>query len=46
LQGVLSFEKVSETEVAGDAYEHLEGVFGLRMRVVLMRLGDETIELP
>jgi catechol 2,3-dioxygenase-like lactoylglutathione lyase family enzyme len=42
---VLSFEKVSETEVAGDAYEHLEGVFGLRMRVVRMRLGDETIEL-
>jgi catechol 2,3-dioxygenase-like lactoylglutathione lyase family enzyme len=42
---VLSFEKVSETEVAGDAYEHLEGVFGLRMRIVRMKLGDETIEL-
>ena len=25
--------------------EHLEGVFGLRMRVVRMRLGDEFIEL-
>ena len=30
---------------AGETYEQLEGVFGLRMRVVRMRLGDETIEL-
>ncbi len=42
---VLSFEKVSDIEVAGQDYEHLEGVFGLRMRVVRMRLGDEFIEL-
>jgi len=42
---VLSFEKVSEYEVAGDAYEHLTGVFGSRMRVARMRLGDESIEL-
>jgi len=42
---VLTFEKVSDTEVAGEEYEHLEGVFGLRMRVVRMRLGDEFIEL-
>jgi catechol 2,3-dioxygenase-like lactoylglutathione lyase family enzyme len=42
---VLTFEKVSDTEAAGDDYEHLEGVFGLRMRVVRMRLGDEFIEL-
>ncbi len=42
---VLSFEKVSETEVAGPEYEHLEGVFGLRMRTARMRLGDEFIEL-
>src|SRR5574341_2160864 len=42
---VLSFEKVSEVEVAGDEYERLQGVFGLRMRVVRMRLGDEQIEL-
>ena len=42
---VLSFEKVSDVEVAGEAYEHLQGVFGLRMRVVRMRLGDEVIEL-
>jgi catechol 2,3-dioxygenase-like lactoylglutathione lyase family enzyme len=42
---VLSFEKLSDVEVAGGDYEHLEGVFGLRMRVVRMRLGGETIEL-
>jgi catechol 2,3-dioxygenase-like lactoylglutathione lyase family enzyme len=42
---VLSFEKVSDTEVSGENFEHLEGVFGLRMRVVRMRLGDEFIEL-
>jgi catechol 2,3-dioxygenase-like lactoylglutathione lyase family enzyme len=42
---VLSFEKVSDVEVTGEAYERLEGVFGLRMRVARMRLGDEAIEL-
>jgi catechol 2,3-dioxygenase-like lactoylglutathione lyase family enzyme len=42
---VLSFEKVSDVEVHGAEYEKLQGVFGLRMRVVRMRLGDELIEL-
>jgi catechol 2,3-dioxygenase-like lactoylglutathione lyase family enzyme len=42
---VLSFEKVSETEVIGDEYEHLQGAFGLRMRVARMKLGEEFIEL-
>src|SRR5246127_1203724 len=42
---VLPFEKVSDPQVAGESYEHLEGVFGLRMRVVRKRLGDEFIEL-
>lgn len=42
---VLSFEKVSDVEVTGDDYERLEGVFGLRMRVVRMRLADEYIDL-
>src|SRR5215469_7544086 len=42
---VLSFKKVSDTEVAGETYENLEGVFGVRMRVVRMQLGDEFIEL-
>jgi len=42
---VLSFAKISDIELSGDDYEHLEGVFGLRMRVVRMRLGSEFIEL-
>src|SRR5512143_1255373 len=42
---VLSFEKVSETEVAGEEYEHLHGVFGVRLRTTRMRLGGEFIEL-
>lgn len=42
---VLTFEKISDTEVEGEKYEHLNGIFGLRMRVVRMRLGDEAIEL-
>lgn len=42
---VLSFEKQSDIEVAGREYELLTGVFGARMRVVRMRLGDESIEL-
>jgi catechol 2,3-dioxygenase-like lactoylglutathione lyase family enzyme len=42
---VLSFEPVSDVEVAGEPYERLQGVPGLRMRVVTMRLGDEAIEL-
>jgi catechol 2,3-dioxygenase-like lactoylglutathione lyase family enzyme len=41
----LTFEKVSDIEIMGADYERLEGVFGLRMRVVRMRLGEETIEL-
>jgi catechol 2,3-dioxygenase-like lactoylglutathione lyase family enzyme len=42
---VLTFEKESDREVAGDEYERLFGVFGTRLRVVRMRLGDERIEL-
>lgn len=42
---VLPFKKISEVEVAGEAYEHLQGLFGLRMRVVRLELGDEFIEL-
>ncbi len=42
---VLSFEKISDVEVTGEDYERLQGVFGLRMRVVRMRLGEEFIEL-
>jgi catechol 2,3-dioxygenase-like lactoylglutathione lyase family enzyme len=42
---VLSFEKISDVEVWGSEYEHLQGVFGLRMRVVRLKLGEEFIEL-
>src|SRR6266536_4774484 len=42
---ILSFEKVSDAEVTGEDFERLQGVFGLRMRVVRMRLGSEIIEL-
>jgi catechol 2,3-dioxygenase-like lactoylglutathione lyase family enzyme len=42
---VLMFEKVSDVEIFGESYEQLQGVFGLRMRVVRMKLGSETIEL-
>jgi len=42
---VLGFKKVRDTEVAGETYENLEGVFGVRMRVVRLQLGDEFIEL-
>jgi len=42
---VLGFEKVSDVEVLGEPYERLHAIFGLRMRVVRMRLGGEAIEL-
>ena len=37
--GVLDFKKVSDSEVSGETYENLAGVFGVRMRVVRMQLG-------
>jgi catechol 2,3-dioxygenase-like lactoylglutathione lyase family enzyme len=42
---VLNFETVSDREVAGDDYEHLYGVFGARVRIVALRLGDERLKL-
>src|SRR5215467_9024162 len=42
---VLNFQKISEYEAAGEGYEHLEGVFGVRIRAAQMQLGDEKIEL-
>jgi catechol 2,3-dioxygenase-like lactoylglutathione lyase family enzyme len=42
---VLSFEKIGDVEVHGAEFEKLQGLFGLRMRVVRMKLGAETIEL-
>ena len=42
---VLSFKKISDLELDGETYEHLEGIFGLHLRVVRMKLGDESLEL-
>jgi catechol 2,3-dioxygenase-like lactoylglutathione lyase family enzyme len=41
----LPFEKLSDVEVSGRDYELMEGVFGARMRIVRLKLGDETLEL-
>ena len=41
----LTFQKVSDIEVLGEQYEHLEGVFGARMRIVRMKLGNEFVDL-
>jgi catechol 2,3-dioxygenase-like lactoylglutathione lyase family enzyme len=42
---VLAFEKVCNVEVAGEEYERLAGVFGLRARVVRLKLGEEYLDL-
>ena len=42
---VLSFNKIREVELSGDPWEHLEGVFGLRIRIAWLQLGSEQIEL-
>ncbi|MGH9750370.1 MAG: VOC family protein, partial [Candidatus Polarisedimenticolia bacterium] len=43
--GVLDFEKVSDTEAAGEEIERLHGVFGTRLRVLRVRLGREPLDL-
>ncbi|PSB32448.1 VOC family protein [Stenomitos frigidus] len=42
---VLSFKKVSDVEVLGTEYEQLQGLFGVRLRVVKLQLGNELLEL-
>jgi catechol 2,3-dioxygenase-like lactoylglutathione lyase family enzyme len=42
---VLPFKKVSDVEVLGTEYEQLQGLFGVRMRVVKLQLGEEILEL-
>lgn len=42
---VLSFERVSESEAAGEEAERLTGVFGARIRTARLRLGGESIDL-
>jgi catechol 2,3-dioxygenase-like lactoylglutathione lyase family enzyme len=42
---ILDFTKASDDEVAGAPYEALTGVFGVRLRVVRLRLGNEYLQL-
>jgi catechol 2,3-dioxygenase-like lactoylglutathione lyase family enzyme len=42
---VLTFEKVADCEFHDDAFDRLTGVFGARVRVVDMRLGEEALRL-
>lgn len=42
---VLAFEKIADCEFNDDAFDRLEGVFGARVRVVDLRLGEETLRL-
>ncbi|MEO6722967.1 MAG: VOC family protein [Ferruginibacter sp.] len=42
---VLGFKKISDRTVQGEAYEKLQGLFGVNIRIVRMQLGDEFIEL-
>lgn len=42
---VLPFEKISDIETWGTEIEHLSGVFGARVRIVRLKLGDEVLEL-
>lgn len=42
---VLDFTKVTDDELVGEPYEALTGVFGARLRVVRLRLGEEFLQL-
>jgi catechol 2,3-dioxygenase-like lactoylglutathione lyase family enzyme len=42
---VLDFRREKEVEVAGESWEHLSGVFGMRARTVRVRLGAECLDL-
>ena len=42
---ILSFNKIREMDLSGESWEHLEGVFGLRIRIAWLQLGNEQIAL-
>ena len=42
---VLRFEKVADFRVVGSEYDKLQGVFNTHMRIVHLKLGEQTIEL-
>jgi catechol 2,3-dioxygenase-like lactoylglutathione lyase family enzyme len=43
--GVLGFTRVADAELSGDAAERLHGLFGMRAKVVRLRLGEEALDL-
>jgi catechol 2,3-dioxygenase-like lactoylglutathione lyase family enzyme len=42
---LLKFEKLADFRVAGGVYDKLQGVFNSHMRIVHLKLGDQTVEL-
>jgi len=42
---VLTFEKVADCEFHDEAFDRLTGVFGAHVRIVDMKLGEETLRL-
>lgn len=44
-QGVFDFKPVSDVTVTGADYDALQGVFNSRIRIVTLRLGQETVRL-
>lgn len=42
---VLTFKVISDVEVDGPEYDQLYGLFGVRVRIVRMQLGEQQIEL-
>lgn len=43
--GVLAFEKTADCEFHDEAFDRLTGLFGARVRIVDLRLGEETLRL-
>ena len=42
---VLQFEKISDFRVVGGEYDQMQGVFNTNMRIVHLKLGEQTVEL-
>ena len=42
---VLGFERVAELQVTGGEYDSLQGVFASNMRIVHMKLGEQTLDV-
>ncbi|MGH8752075.1 MAG: VOC family protein [Burkholderiales bacterium] len=44
-ENALGFKKVSEQIISDRNFDELTGIFGTRVKIVTLRLGDETLEL-